>query len=157
MKKIILVLIFSILLLSCSRQEVAIPSALEDFATFALTKSDAPFEQTIWEHTTDNTYNTYLYFHDDVVSLFYGKNDGELQRWSDYYDGSFSIDNGRISINLSYPDYGQTACIYTINIIKGDAYTLTDNLGNTYAYYGQYTDNLEDMWMSITAKIVPWE
>lgn len=157
MKKIILTLIFSLLLLSCAKQATTPPSTLDDFATFALTKSDAPFEQTIWEHTTDNTYNTYLYFHGDVVSLFYGKNDGELQRWSDYFDGTFAVDDGHISVSLSYPDYGHTACIYTINIIKSDAYSITDNLGNTYAYYGQYTDNLEDMWMSITAKIVPWE
>lgn len=154
MKKAIILLVALATILSCTKQEPQ-TTILDDFAAFALTRSDAAFDNSVWQHDTGEQFNIYLYFHDSTVSMFYGKvKDGELQRWSDYFDGTFSYVKDGIEISLSYPNYGDIVSVNYIDFLKADnCYTLTDNHGHTYTYYGQYTDNLEDLWESLTVQV----
>lgn len=157
MKKAFILFVAIATLLSCTKQEQPQSTILDDFAAFALTRSDAAFEQSVWQHDTGEQFNIYLYFHGSTVSMFYGKVSEEngLERWSEFYDGSFSYNKDGIDINLSYPNYGDIVSVNDIDFLKAadDDYTLADKAGHTYTYFGQYTDELESLWESLTIRV----
>lgn len=129
-----------------------------DLAEFLQTRSDEPLNGTIWEHKTGEQYNRYLYFSRSDVSLFYGVyEDGELQRWSDFYTSPYLFDGNEVETALTYPKWGENEHAYSITIIRsGEGYTISAG-GEEYTYYGPYTEDIEGQWTLIIASPMPWE
>ena len=150
MKRILLFLAFLFLALACT------PKTLEqELSTFLATRSDEPLKGTIWEHQSGEQYNRYLWFSEADVSLFYGLvEDGELQRWSPFYTSPYLFSGNWVEVALAYPLWGHTEYTKTADIIKGEGFTI-DLSGDTYEYYGPYTESIEGQWMFIFAGVAP--
>lgn len=150
MKRILLFLAF--LALACTPQTLE-----QELSSFLSTRASEPLKNTIWEHQTGEQYNRYLYFSEAEVSLFYGLvEDGELQRWSPFYTSPYVLWDGVVATSLSYPLWGQTEHSQSASLIRGDGFTI-DLSGDTYEYYGPYTEDIEGQWMLIYAGVAPWD
>lgn len=125
---------------------------------FAGTRVSEPLENTIWEYITGDKYNKYIMFKDGEASVFYGYvEDGELQRWSDFYSNPYEYSDEGLKTSVSYPQWGETICTENISVIEfDDIYTIDVN-GESYKYLTNNTDSVEGMWMLITVTIVPWQ
>ncbi|MBR6270158.1 MAG: hypothetical protein IKR30_06290 [Bacteroidales bacterium] len=135
-----------------------VTSDYEGLASFLDTRADAPLEGTVWEHQTGEKYNRYVSFRNGEMSLFYGLEAEEgLQRWSDFFTAPYALEGGLIVTELSYPLWGHREVTESVSVVKSKgAYTI-DIDREEYTYYGPYTEDLEDLWMSITVNIVPWQ
>lgn len=129
----------------------------QDLTQFVNTRSDAPLEQTVWRHTTNEEYDKFVVFHDEQITLFYGCiEDNKVQRWSDCYSAKYSFENGKIVTDLSYPQWGKKEYTEKANIIKnGNGFTLYIN-DDLYEFINNDLTPLDEMWMTITVNIVPW-
>ena len=158
MKKTMLFVMTLILMASQCQPEV-VETVVDQFATLVGTRSDAPLVGTVWECETDGKYNVYLLFEDaGVVSTFWGRTDEEegLQRWSDFYPGTYMVDKGEISIDVSYPAWGETEKLNSIGMLRvEDAFTL-DSPSGLFRYYGKDIEGLEAIWMTLFVDIMPW-
>ena len=129
-----------------------------ELSGFLQTRSDAPLEGTVWEHQTNETYNRYVTFRDGKISLFYGLEAEEgLQRWSDFYSSPYALKGGLIVTELSYPLWGHREVTESVSVVKKQSSYTIDIDGEDFHYYGPYTEDLEELWMSITVNIVPWQ
>ena len=144
----------AILVLGCTKQYV--PTMEEQIAEFLSTRSTAPLEGTIWEHVTGEDYNRYIVF-DGNAKLFYGLvEDGELQRWSDFYEAPYELIGGVVVTSIEYPVWGFKEVTGRVQVIKAeDAFIINVN-GDQYHYYGNNLDEIEGQWMIITVNITPW-
>lgn len=128
-----------------------------ELSGFLQTRADAPLEGTVWEHNTDEKYNRYVSFRNGEMSLFYGLEAEEgLQRWSDFYSSPYALKGGLIITELTYPLWGNRETTESISVVKKQSSYTIDIDGEDYSYYGPYTNDLEEMWMTITVNIVPW-
>ena len=140
-----------------------------DLSGFLQTRSDAPLEGTVWEHNTGEQYNRYVTFRDGEMSLFYGlvEQDG-LQRWSDFYSSTYALKGGLIVTSLEYPLWGHREVTESVSVVKKQSSYTIDIDGEDYTYYGPWTDDLNDQWMTIIVTIAdmqddgdkpsyPWE
>lgn len=152
MKRLIYILFLALLALSCT------PTLEQELSSFLSTRSDEPLNGTIWEHKTGEQYNRYLWFDKSDVSLFYGVyEDGELQRWSDFYTSPYLFNGNEVETALTYPQWGENEHAYSITIIRsGDDYTISAG-GEIYTYYSPYTTDIEGQWTLIIASPMPWE
>ena len=152
MKRIALIL--SLLICACSK-----PAPQQTLHDFLSTRAEAPLESTIWQHDTGERYDRFLYFHDAETSLFYGLiDDGEIQRWSDFYTAPYALENGRIVTSLTYPLWGESIWTENVSVVSSvDAYSiLVDD--ERYEFVGTDASSLDVMWMTITVNIInPWE
>ena len=143
---------------TCQPDEIE--SVVNDFITMIGTRSDAPLSGTVWECDMEGKYNLYLLFGDEgVVSTFYGKIDDEygLQRWSDFYEGTYSVNKGQIGIDLTYPSWGESSAINTIGMVRvQDDFTLVSGDGLVFRYYGKDVEGLDEIWMTLFVDIMPW-
>lgn len=157
MKKALFIIMATLLLVAGGCAKPAVETIDAELAAFVGTRSDAPLEGTVWELRTGEDYNRYLLFREGEISLFYGiVEDGELQRWSDFYSAPYALGNGVIATSLSYPLWGQKEVTQTAGVIrKAGGFSLYLD-GDCYEYYGPYTEDLEGMWMTITVNIAPW-
>ena len=161
MKKFLLILCAAVLLLfaGCEKQlqpTQSIPN--EEIAEFVGTRSvETPLEGTIWEFNTGEKYNRYITFDDKTVSLFYGLvENGELQRWSDFYKSLYTLENGVINTNIEYPLWGVLEYTRKTNVIrKGDG-LMIDVDGELFHFYGTNLDEIEGCWMIIHVYVTPW-
>ena len=129
-----------------------------ELSGFLQTRSDAPLEGTVWEHQTCEQYNRYVTFKDGEMSLFYGLTDTEgLQRWSDFYSSPYALKGGLIVTELEYPLWGHREVTESVSVVKSKSAYHIDIDGEDFHYYGPYTEDLEELWMSITVNIAPWE
>ena len=146
-----LLLLLALIALSCT------PTLEQELSSFLATRASEPLKGTIWEHQTGEQYNRYLYFSEADVSLFYGlTEDGELQRWSPFYSSPYALEDGVVTTSLSYPLWGHTEYTETATLIKGEGFTIEMN-GDTYEFYGPYTESIEGQWMWLFAGTTPWE
>ena len=84
---------------------------------------------TIWEYVTGGEMNQYILVTPDETKLFRGcVEDGELQRWSEFWD------------------------VEGVEFI-GD-YLMYN--GNRYSYYGDKVYEIDGQWMTITVSIKPF-
>ena len=150
MKRILLLL--ALVALSCT------PTLEQELSSFLSTRASEPLNGTIWEHKTGEQYNRYLWFDKSDVSLFYGlAEDGELQRWSEFYSAPYLFDGNEVETALTYPKWGEKEHAYSITIIRsGGDYTISAG-GDVYSYFGPYTTDIEGQWMLITAVPKPWD
>ena len=151
--KRILPILLCLLLFACQ------PNPIDrNLSEFLSTRSAEPLESTIWEHKTQDEYNRYISFREGVASLFYGTyEDGELQRWSEFYSGPYYCHDGKLLIALTYPLWGDTKIARNEEIVAhADGYTIVID-GDEYFYWGPYTEQIEGQWMFIFAGITPWE
>lgn len=145
-------------LCSCQKEKEAV---IDEFVVSIGTKSSEPLVGTVWENEMVGEYNLYLSFErEGRVSVFYGMVDEEegLQRWSDFPDGTYEVDGGKIIIDASYPSYGETLYLNTIGMAKlQDEYTLVCNDNKVFKYFGKDIPNLDSIWMTIDVSIKPWQ
>lgn len=128
-----------------------------ELSGFLQTRSDAPLEGTVWEHQTGEKYNRYVSFRNGEMSLFYGLVEAEgLHRYSDFFTVPYALKGGLILTELSYPLWGHREVTESVSVVKSKSAYHIDIDGEDYAYYGPYTESLEDLWMTITAPIAPW-
>ena len=128
-----------------------------ELSGFLQTRSDAPLEGTVWEHQTGEKYNRYVSFRNGEMSLFYGLVEAEgLHRYSDFYSSPYALKGGLIVTELSYPLWGHRAATESVSVVKSKSSYTIDLDGDEYIYYGPYTESLEELWMTITVNIVPW-
>ena len=130
-----------------------------ELSGFLDTRADAPLEGTVWEHNTGEKYNRYVLFKDGEMSLFYGLVEPEegLQRWSDFYSSPYVLKGGLIITELSYPLWGHREVTESVSVVKSKAAYTIDIDGEDYTYYGPWTNDLEELWMTITVNIAPWK
>ena len=149
MKKISIALL--ILFVACTK------TVSSDISEFLHTRSDAPLENTIWEHETDGDYNRYLVFSEGNAGLFYGLTEGgELQRWSEIYQAPYTFVDGKVITSIEYPFYASKELVNRVNVVKAMAGYEIEAEGERYTYYGNDLDEIEGQWMIITVNITPW-
>ena len=128
-----------------------------DLSGFLQTRADAPLEGTVWEHQTGEQYNRYVTFRNGEMSLFYGRIDPEgLHRYSDWYTAPYALKGGLIITELTYPLWGHREVTESVSVVKQKASYTIDLDGDAYTYYGPWSDDLNEQWMTITVNIVPW-
>ena len=123
----------------------------DELSGFLQTRSDAPLTETVWEYVTGEEYNQYVTFTEDTVKLFYGKiEEGDLERWSPFYEAHYIFINGAAVTDLSYPCYGKKENTQRINVIHaGEAFEIYID-DKPFTYYGKYTESLDWQWIIIT-------
>lgn len=129
-----------------------------ELSGFLQTRADAPLEGTVWEHQTGEKYNRYVSFRNGEMSLFYGLVAEEgLQRYSDFYSSPYALKGGLIITELSYPLWGHREVTESVSVVKSKSAYHIDIDGEDYTYYGPWTNDLEELWMTITVNIAPWK
>ena len=131
----------------------------EGLAAFLGTRADAPLEQTVWHHATGQDYDKYVWFQDGEMRLFYGLQDQDgIQRWSEFFTAPYGLENGLIAVSLTYPNYGSRLETNTASVVRAASAYEIDIDGERYVFAGTDASTFaEDMWMTITVNIVPWE
>ena len=142
------------------------PNIMEQFAAYAGTSIEAPLKGTVWFHDTGEEYKRYIWFSEGQAKLFYGYFDKlpdvfggnwELQRWSDFYESDYTINEGIISTNIQYPLWGETKLTQEITMmLRETEFTITAG-DDTYVYDSKDPTTIESMWMYIYADPAPWE
>lgn len=145
------------LLCACKQAAISEATVPQELSLSIGTKSTDPFDNTVWQCVTGERYNRYLHFHDGIVSLFYGAVwEGDLERCSEDYDGSYTIQGDCLLCSLAYPNYGGQLLIRTLDCLKvNGSFSLSSDIG-IYDYYGRYTPDMDRIWISIIADIKPW-
>ena len=130
----------------------------EGLASFLGTRSDAPLEGTVWEHQTGEKYNRYVSLRNGEMSVFYRSMfQDTLCRYSDFFTAPYALKGGLIITDLSYPLWGHKEVTESVSVFEYKSWYTIGLDGEDYHYYGPYTKDLEELWMSITVNIVPWD
>ena len=149
MKKILLAL--TLLITACA------PSLNDEISEFLKTKSEEPLQGTVWEYVTGGEYNKYIYFNDGEANFFWGQyNNGEIERWSDFYSASYELKDGKIWTDIYYPEYGKSENLYQISVIKSEGAFKISSGEEEYHYIQCNLADLECQWIIITVNITPW-
>lgn len=162
MKRIITLLaVISLTLhVSACSDPIAVPAPTfqEELSAFLSTRADEPLNGTIWEHRTGEEYNRYLWFDSGTVRLFYGcEEDGGLHRYTDFWSAPYALVDGQLFTSLSYPLWGHTERNEMAEVIRSAGVFTLEVRGESYHYYGNDTQEIQDLWMVIFAHPVPWE
>lgn len=156
----LIILLTTILYISCvESNSIKKADYHTELSTFLSTKATFPLEETVWMEESDNEFHKMLLFKDGNVSLFYGLIDnGEMQRWSDYYSAPYNLSNSAsfITTELTYPIFGEKEFTEILNIIKSDSEFFITTDTDTYKYVGNYSSDLEERWTLVYIGIEPW-
>ena len=125
-----------------------------ELSEFLQTRSDAPLEGTVWEHNTGEQYNRYVTFRNGEMSLFYGLMEQDtLRRYSDFYSAPYALKGGLIVTELTYPLWGHREVTESVSVVKSKGSYTIDLDWDAYRYYGPWSDDLNDQWMTIIITI----
>lgn len=149
MKRILLAL--TLLITACA------PSLNDEISEFLKTKSEEPLQCTVWECVTGGEYNKYLYFSQGEANFFWGIfENGEIERWSDFYSAPYELKDGKIWTDIYYPEYGKSENMYQISVIKSEGAFKIVADDEEYHYIVCNLEDLEYQWIIITVNITPW-
>ena len=130
----------------------------EELALFVGTRSSEPLEQTVWQHKTDEEHDRFIYFKDGEINLFYGCIENEeIHRYSDYYSSSYKYTNGYVVTNLEYPLWGKRELTEKTTVVRYNSEFILYLDDDYYEFVITNPSTLDDLWMTITVNITPWQ
>lgn len=159
MQRLMMILAVALMLLcGCDKKEEMM-TINDCIAECIGTKAEAPLEQTIWEYTTGERFNQYLYFDGNEVKFFYGCYDVEegLLRYTDFYTAPYELSNGVIKTEITYPNYGETEHVNQIDVIVMDNLCQISIGDKVFEITNYNPADIYEQWVEIIVGIYPWE
>lgn len=162
MKQLIITAAILLAILCVGCRETSDVNAIDyhkPLAGFLSTRASDPLDGTVWMADSDEEFHRMLLFSDGCVNLFYGLiENGEMQRWSEYYSAPYALSNDAtvVTTNLVYPIFGTHECAELLMVMKSeDMFTIITDL-DTFDYIGHYNASLDERWTLVYTTIQPW-
>ena len=148
-------LITAVLIAACVKLTLPTPEEEEEIYT----KANIELEETIWEHSTGEKFNEYIYFADGEAKFFYGLFDETegLLRYSDFYPAPYVYEDGTISTSIQYTEYGKPNELNEIAVIELDGVFQLSANGKAYILADYNPADIQEQWFEFLLIIAPWE
>lgn len=131
----------------------------KELSEFVQTRVTEPLEDTMWEFDMAGDYDKFLYFKDGEAKLFYGfTEDNIIRRSSIYYEAPYTLENGALTTNITYPQWGETKNTESISLIKSASAFTINVEGDIYQFtQKERSIKLLSFDMTLFANPAPWK